>query len=64
MVSMSQVALAWLRTKGCVPVVGVGKGDWERKLDEVCAVKGVKLEEEDLKWLEELYVPKNVVGHF
>ncbi|KAF2235817.1 aldo-keto reductase [Viridothelium virens] len=59
---MSQVALAWLRGKGCIPVVGLNSTSIER-LDETCAVRDMRLTVDDLKYLEELYVPKPVNGH-
>ncbi|KAL8910194.1 MAG: hypothetical protein Q9171_004492 [Xanthocarpia ochracea] len=59
---MSQVALAWLRGKGCVPIMGLTSANVQR-LDEACAVKDLKLTEDEMRYLEELYVPKQVVGH-
>ncbi|KAL8882861.1 MAG: hypothetical protein Q9192_007510 [Flavoplaca navasiana] len=59
---MSQVALAWVRSKGCVPVMGLTSANVQR-LEEACAVKDMRLTEEEIKYLEELYVPKNVAGH-
>jgi len=60
---MSQVALAWIRGKGCVPIVGLCSTSIER-LDDACAVGGMKLTEDEVKYLEEPYVAKPVVGHF
>ena len=59
---MSQVALAWVRSKVCVPVMGLTSANVQR-LEEACAVKDMRLTEEEIKYLEELYVPKNVAGH-
>ncbi|KAL8752370.1 MAG: hypothetical protein Q9199_005787 [Rusavskia elegans] len=59
---MSQVALAWVRGKGCVPVMGLTSANVQR-LEEACAIKDMRLTEEETKYLEELYVPKQVAGH-
>lgn len=58
--TMTQVALAWLFAKGVVsPIVGVSKLKY---LDDAVGAFNVKLTEEDVKYLEEMYVPHNVVG--
>ncbi|KAG8529018.1 uncharacterized protein KY384_006708 [Bacidia gigantensis] len=54
---MVQVALAWLRGKGCVPIVGLNSGNVGR-MEEACAIRGLQLSEEEMKYLEEPYVPK------
>ena len=59
---MSQVALAWIIEKGCIPIVGLNSTSIER-LDEVCAVRDMKLTADEMKYLEEPYAPKPVVGH-
>lgn len=59
---MSQVALAWIRGKGCIPIVGLTSTDVER-LDEACAVREMRLSADETKYLEEPYVPKPVAGH-
>ena len=60
-ISMTLVALGWIFSKKIVasPVLGFTKVE---QLEE--AVKGlkVKLSEEDIKYLEELYVPHIVKG--
>ncbi|KAH7412808.1 NADP-dependent oxidoreductase domain-containing protein [Cadophora sp. MPI-SDFR-AT-0126] len=58
---MSQVALAWLRSKGAVPINGFNS---EERLDEACDVKDKTLDADEVKFLEEPYLPKSVVGHF
>ena len=60
---MSQVALAWTREKGCIPIVGLTSTSTER-LDEACALKDLKLTADEVNYLEELYVPKPIYGHF
>ena len=59
---MSQVALAWIREKGCIPIVGLTSTSIER-LDEACAVRDMKLSIDEMKYLEEPYAPKPVAGH-
>ena len=58
--TMSQVAVAWLRGKGTVPILGLSS---VARIDEACETRGKSLTEEEVKSLEELYVPKNIVGH-
>ena len=57
---MSQVALVWLRQKGAVPITGITTVE---RMEEACAMKGKTLTEEEVKYLEEPYVPKEIVGH-
>lgn len=59
---MSQVALAWIREKGCIPIVGLTSTNVQR-LDEACAIRGMRLSADEMKYLEEPYVPKVVMGH-
>ena len=60
-VTMAQVSLAWILSKPLVvsPVIGCTKIS---QLEELCAVFKIKLTPEDIKNLEELYVPHKVVG--
>jgi len=60
-VTMAQVALAWVLSKPLVasPVIGCTKIS---QLEELCQVFKVKLSPEDIKFLEELYVPHKIVG--
>ena len=58
--NMSHVALAWLKTKGTVPTVGINSVE---KLDDICELREKSLTEEDVEYLEELYVAKPVAGH-
>ena len=57
---MSHVALAWIIQKGTIPIVGFSNVS---RLDEAAGVRGKELTEEDMKYLEEPYVPKQIVGH-
>ncbi|KAK1513301.1 aldo-keto reductase [Colletotrichum costaricense] len=58
--SMSHVALAWIRYKGGVPITGFNS---VKRIDEACELRGKTLTDEEAKYLEEPYVPKNVIGH-
>ena len=60
-ISMSLVALAWIYTKPLVvsPVLGFTK---IFHLEEAMKVFNVKLADEDIKYLEELYVPHPTIG--
>jgi aryl-alcohol dehydrogenase-like predicted oxidoreductase len=58
-VPRAQIALAWLISKGCLPVVGVTKLS---QLEDAAAAADVKLSERDAEALEEPYVPHRVVG--
>jgi len=60
-VTMAQVSLAWLLSKPLVvsPVIGCTKIS---QLEELVQVFKIKLSNEDIKYLEELYVPHKVVG--
>lgn len=62
-VSMATIGIVWSLAKGVNPILGLGS---EKRVDE--AAKAVKLAKEglltkeDIAFLEELYVPKPVVG--
>ena len=60
-VTMAQVSLAWLLSKPLVvsPVIGCTKIS---QLEELVQVFKIKLSNEDIKYLEELYVPHKVIG--
>ena len=57
---MSQVALAWINRNISSPIIGFSSVD---RMDEAIAVRGKTLTEEEIKYLEELYEPKVVLGH-
>ncbi|GFP60451.1 aldo-keto reductase dtxS3 [Trichoderma asperellum] len=57
---MSQISLSWLRSKGAVPIVGLNS---LLRLEEACELRGKDLTVDEIKFLEEPYVPKNIVGH-
>ena len=58
--SMSQVALAWTNKRVTSPIVGFSS---VKRIDEAINARGKVLDEEDEKYLEELYVPKAIQGH-
>ncbi|KAI1655447.1 Aldo/keto reductase [Daldinia decipiens] len=58
---MSNVNLAWHHTKGTIPIVGFNS---VARIDEACDARGKTLTAEDVKFLEEPYVPKPVFGLF
>ncbi|TDZ99559.1 Aldo-keto reductase AMT2 [Colletotrichum sidae] len=59
--SMSHVALGWLVSKGAIPITGFNS---LKRIDEACELRGKTLTEEEAKYLEEPYVPRDVIGHF
>lgn len=58
-VSMSEVALAWLLSKGASPIVGATKIS---HFTEAVRAADLVLAEEDIRYLEELYLPHFVKG--
>ena len=57
---MAQVALAWIVQKGTIPIVGFSSVD---RMKQAVDVKGKTLTDDEVKYLEELYVPKAISGH-
>jgi len=57
---MAQVALAWIIQKGTIPIVGFSSVD---RMMQSVEVKGKELTPEEIKYLEEPYLPKQIVGH-
>ncbi|KAL9593272.1 MAG: hypothetical protein Q9179_005981 [Wetmoreana sp. 5 TL-2023] len=59
-VKMAQVATAWVLKRNMVnPIIGLGS---KERIDEAVAAVKVKLTDEEAKYLEEPYVPKEVQG--
>ena len=60
-ISMAQVSLAWLLSKKLVasPIIGCTKIS---QLEDLVKAVKVKLSDDDIKYLEELYKPHNIVG--
>lgn len=61
-VSMAIVSLAWCLSKPFItsPIVGMSK---KERVDEAIRAADFKLSEEDIKSIDELYVPKAIIGH-
>ncbi len=61
-VSSAQIALAWILHQPGVtsPIVGASKS---YQLEEAVAALSIKLDADELKYLEELYQPHPVLGH-
>lgn len=59
-VKMQQIALAWHWAKDVEsPIVGATKASY---LDDAVGALSVKLTEEDIAYLEELYIPHRIIG--
>ena len=59
-VSMSQIAVAWLWAKSVAsPLIGATKPKY---FDDIVNAFNIKLAQEDISYLEELYVPHKIVG--
>lgn len=58
-VSMTEIALAWLLTKVAAPVVGATK---QHHIDGAVRAVGLKLNAQEQAYLEECYVPHQLVG--
>lgn len=57
---MSQIAIAWQWEKGVAsPIIGATKAEY---FDDAVGALDVKLTTEDIKYLEELYIPHPIVG--
>ncbi|KAG1446837.1 hypothetical protein G6F56_009449 [Rhizopus delemar] len=61
--SPAEIALAWMLTKPHItsPIVGCSS---EAQIYSTIKSLEVKLTQEDIDYLEELYIPHNVSGHF
>lgn len=58
--TMTQIALAWQFAKGVTaPIIGATKA---KHFDDAIGALDIKLTDEDVLYLEELYVPHNIVG--
>ncbi len=57
---MASIALAWLYHKGCAsPVIGSTK---KSHIDDAIKALDIRLTDEDMSYLEELYIPHPIVG--
>ena len=61
-VKPAQLALAWILSKPgvCAPIIGASK---MYQLEEAVAATAIKLSDEEMKSLEELYQPHHILGH-
>lgn len=57
---MSEVSLAWIKTKVTSPVVGFSS---LKRIEEALAVREKDLDEEEVAFLEEAYIPRQISGH-
>jgi aryl-alcohol dehydrogenase-like predicted oxidoreductase len=59
-VTMTQVSLAWQLSRGITsPIIGATKAKY---FDDAIGALNLKLTSEDIKYLEELYVPHKIMG--
>lgn len=58
-VSMAAVATAWCLSKGVCPIIGLGS---KERIEEAVGNVAFKLKEEDVRYLEEKYVPRERQG--
>ena len=59
--TMAQVALSWLISKGAIPVAGLTSTERVEEMAELCEES---LDDEEIQYLEEPYIPKPISGHF
>jgi aryl-alcohol dehydrogenase-like predicted oxidoreductase len=59
-VSMATIATAWCVAKGVRPIIGLGS---KERIDQAVDNARYKLSEEDIKYLEEPYMPKTIQGY-
>lgn len=58
--TMSQISIAWLLAKGVTsPIIGATKA---RYFDDAAGALDISLSQEDVAYLEELYIPHKIVG--
>ena len=60
-VAMAIVATAWcLSKRGVNPILGLGSVE---RIDQAVEAVGFRLEEEEIRYLEEPYLPREVQGY-
>ena len=59
-VSMACIATAWTIKKGVVPIIGLGS---KKRIEEAVENSKFELSDEDAKFLEEVYAPKEKQGY-
>ena len=58
-VSMALLSTAWVLHKGCWPIIGLSS---EKRVEETVGALKITLSDEELKYLEEKYLPRSVEG--
>lgn len=58
--SMATVGLAWINEKVDAPIVGLGSVE---RIEEGVEAAKKRLEPEEVAYLEELYAPREIIGH-
>lgn len=58
---MSQVTLAWMNQRVTSPIIGFSSVE---RIDDALSARGKELTAEEEKYLEEVYTPVDVEGHF
>lgn len=58
--TMATIGLAWINAKIESPIVGLGS---IKRVQEALEAASKRLEPEEVAYLEELYVPRPVIGH-
>lgn len=59
--TMSQVTLAWMQKRVTSPIIGFSSVE---RIDDALSARGKELSAEEEKYLEEVYTPIEVEGHF
>ena len=58
--TMAQISIAWLLAKGVTsPIIGATKAKY---FDDAAGALDISLSQEDIAYLEELYIPHKIVG--
>ncbi|CCF57359.1 hypothetical protein KAFR_0C03670 [Kazachstania africana CBS 2517] len=57
-VSMAAISTAWVVSKGCQPIIGLSKTE---RVDDAISALSVTFTDEELKYLEDPYKPKNYI---
>jgi aryl-alcohol dehydrogenase-like predicted oxidoreductase len=57
---MSHVSLAWLNRRVTAPIIGFSS---PARINEALEARGKQLSDEEERYLEDLYVPRAIVGH-
>ncbi|KAF8828454.1 hypothetical protein HHX47_DHR3000189 [Lentinula edodes] len=59
---MAQIAIAWVMAREGVTAPIIGTTSLEN-LDGLLAAVDIKLSEDEMKYLEEAYQPRSIIGH-